>query len=175
MPFATVSMVPSFGFMTALYAVSVPLTMALARVVVSISVTDFISFVNPLKSCERITPELPLAPLKEPEEMAFASWSMVGFSNSATSLAAAMIVSVIFVPVSPSGTGNTFSSLIQSFLASRPFAPARKAFFNFPASIVLIPTSYFLLINHSHTFHKDVDFLNLHAGEFFYSIFHAFD
>ena len=35
--------------------------------------------------------------------------------------------------VSPSGTGNTFSSLIHSLLASRPFAPARNAFFNIPA------------------------------------------
>jgi len=135
----------------------------------------WISFVKPLKSCDRITPEFPLAPLKEPEEIAFASCSISGSSSSATALAAAMIVIVIFVPVSPSGTGKTFSSLIQSFLASRPFAPARKAFFTIPASIVLIPTGCFLLINHSDTFYKDIDLFDLHAGEFFYSVLHTFD
>ena len=86
-----------------------------------------------------------------------------------------MIVRVMFVPVSPSGTGNTFSSLIHSFLAARPFAPARNAFFTIPALIVLIPTGYFLLVNHSDTFHEDIDLFYLHAGEFFYSVFHAFN
>ena len=35
-----------------------------------ISVTPFISFVKPLKSCDKITPELPLAPLNEPDDIA---------------------------------------------------------------------------------------------------------
>ena len=34
--------------------------------------------------------------------------------SAATSFAADIIVNVIFVPVSPSGTGNTFNSLIHS-------------------------------------------------------------
>jgi len=81
---------------------------------------------KPLKSCDKITPEFPLAPLKEPDEIAFASSAMVGFVSELTSLAADMIVIVIFVPVSPSGTGNTFSSFIQSFFESRFLAPARN-------------------------------------------------
>ena len=86
-----------------------------------------ISLVNPRNSWDKITPELPLAPRREPEEMAFARFSMVGSSMAATSLAADIMVMVIFVPVSPSGTGNRFSSLIHSFFASSPLAPARKA------------------------------------------------
>ena len=62
--------------------------------------------------------ELPLAPRNDPEEIAFANEAMVGFSIAATSFAADIIVIDIFVPVSPSGTGNTYSSLIHSFLAS---------------------------------------------------------
>ena len=64
--------------------------------------------------------------LREPDEIAFASSAMVGFVSELTSLAADMIVIVIFVPVSPSGTGNTFSSFIQSFFESRFLAPARN-------------------------------------------------
>ena len=41
---------------------------------------------------------------------------MVGFVSELTSLAADMIVIVIFVPVSPSGTGNTFSSVSYTHL-----------------------------------------------------------
>ena len=46
----------------------------------------------------------------------------------------------MFVPVSPSGTGNTFSSLIHSFFASRLFAPARNIFASSDASIFSVPT-----------------------------------
>ena len=62
------------------------------------------------------------------DEIAFAMASIFGFSKAFTSFAADMIVSVIFVPVSPSGTGNTFSSLMISFFASRLAAPARNIF-----------------------------------------------
>ena len=47
------------------------------------------------------------------------------------------IVMVIFVPVSPSGTGNTFSSLIQSFLASRFFAPFKNEN-DRPAGVIVV-------------------------------------
>ena len=74
-----------------------------------------ISLQKPLKSCERITPELPLAPLKEPLDIALAIFSIVGSSTKFTAFTADIAVRVIFVPVSPSGTGNTLSSLILSF------------------------------------------------------------
>jgi fumarate hydratase class II len=53
-------------------------------------------------------------------------------------LAADMMVMVILVPMSPSGTGKTFSSLIYSLFASNRFAPARIIFLSIWASIVLI-------------------------------------
>ena len=141
-PFATVRIVPSFGFITALYAVSVALCVALAMSsTVKLSSPD-ISFVNPLNSCERITPELPLAPLNEPVAIAFASVSISGTAIAPTSFAADIIVSVILVPVSPSGTGNTFKSLIHSFFASRFFAPARNIFCKSAASIVFVATIF---------------------------------
>ena len=132
--------VPSLGFITALYAVSVAFWKALASTGASITVTDLISLVNPLKSCERITPELPLAPLKEPPEIAFDKFSKLGEAILLTSLAAERIVIVILVPVSPSGTGNTFNSFIISFFASRLAAPAKKHFLSIAASMVLIAT-----------------------------------
>ena len=127
-PFATVRIVPSLGFITALYAVSTALLQAFAKTIASISSHVLISFVNPLNNWERITPELPLAPLKEPDDIALAITFISGFSIPPTSLAADIIVNVIFVPVSPSGTGNTFNSLIHSFFASRFFAPAKNIF-----------------------------------------------
>ena len=97
---------------------------------------------NPLRSCERITPELPLAPLSDPVDIALARFSIVGFTIELTSLAADIIVSVILVPVSPSGTGNTFRSLIHSFFDSRFLAPARNIFCTSAASIVVIATLF---------------------------------
>ena len=92
---------------------------------------------NPRNNWDKITPELPLAPRSEPEEIAFAKSSIEGLSpNAVTSLAADKIVNVILVPVSPSGTGNTFNSLIHSFFASRFFTPARNIFFKSAASII---------------------------------------
>ena len=62
-------------------------------------------FANPLKSCERITPEFPLAPLSAPVDTAFARFVAVKSVTFDTSFNADCIVRVIFVPVSPSGTG----------------------------------------------------------------------
>ena len=89
-----------------------------------------------------------------------------------TSFAADMIVRVILVPVSPSGTGNTFSSLIISFFASRFAAPARNILRSITVSIVFTATSGSSLINHSHTFNEDVNFFYLHAGKLFHLIFY---
>ena len=81
----------------------------------TLSACAVISLQKPLNSCERITPELPLAPLREPLDIAFAILSMVGCSTIITAFTADIAVRVMLVPVSPSGTGNTFSSLILSF------------------------------------------------------------
>ena len=139
--FATVRMVPSFGFITALYAVSTARSMAAAIVMASSSLDFLTPLVNPRSNWERITPEFPRAPRREPEEMAFASVSISGSVSALTSAAADMIVIVIFVPVSPSGTGNTFNSLIHSFFASRFLAPARNILESTLASMVFMFTT----------------------------------
>ena len=149
-PFATVRIVPSLGFITALYAVSTARSHAFAKTTASIVSKALISFVNPLKSCERITPELPRAPLKEPEEIALANVSIVGLSIPLTSFAADIIVNVIFVPVSPSGTGNTFNSLIHSFFASRFLAPAKNIFCKVFPSILVTTIKILLKISLLH-------------------------
>ena len=143
---ATVRIVPSLGFITALYAVSVALCVAIARLSVSRISSLEISFVKPLKSCERITPELPLAPLNEPLDIAFERVAIVGLVIPLTSLAADIIVNVMLVPVSPSGTGNTLRSLIHSFFDSRFLAPAINIFCKSTASIVFVAT---IIILHS--------------------------
>ena len=55
--------------------------------------------------------------------------------------AAVIIVIVIFVPVSPSGTGKTLSSFIQPFLDSRALAPVKNILESVFASIVFELTS----------------------------------
>src|SRR5699024_4382797 len=72
----------------------------------------------------------------------------------------------IFVPVSPSGTGNTFNSLMNSFFASRFAAPARNIFRSISVVIVLTATIISSLIYHSHTFNEDVDLFYCHTGKF---------
>ena len=99
---------------------------------------------------------------------------MSGLSNALTSLAADMIVMLIFVPVSPSGTGNTFNSLIHSFFASKFFAPAKNIFATWEASIVLISNCLPSLINHTDALNKNVDLINLHSGKLFYFVFYGF-
>ena len=75
-----------------------------------------------------ITPELPRAPISAPNAAAAATRSAetVGPSASA-SASAARTVAIMFEPVSPSGTGKTFSALTSSTLASSAAAAARKA------------------------------------------------
>ncbi len=145
---ATVRIVPSFGFMTARYAVSTAFWKALHMISVFTSSWSRTTLQKPLSICDRITPELPLAPRREPDDIAFAT-ALMGASSSRLliSLTADMAVIVIFVPVSPSGTGNTFSSLIQSFLASRLLAPARNILEQSCAFIVFVLTMSSLRIS----------------------------
>ncbi len=69
----------------------------------------------PRSACERITPELPARPISEPWLKLVATASRSGWrpsaSASASSRTTASTVRAILVPVSPSGTGYTFSLL----------------------------------------------------------------
>ena len=103
--------VPSVGFITALYAASTAFSKARAISFPSASSTPLKAFEKPRNISERITPELPLAPLKSAEAHLDEASSRVQSSGSvAISLAAFPIVILIFVPVSPSGTGKILSA-----------------------------------------------------------------
>lgn len=107
----TVKIVPSVGFITALYAASTPSENALAIAFASAVSRPLNAFENPLNIRERITPLFPLAPLKRADAQREEASSMVQLSGkTAISLAAAPIVILIFVPVSPSGTGKIFNA-----------------------------------------------------------------
>ena len=149
--------------------------MASQSTILSIVVQFLITFVNPRKSWDKITPEFPLAPRRDPEEIALDKDFISGFSIALTSRAAAMIVMHIFVPVSPSGTGNTFNSLIHSCFASRFLAPAKNIFARSFASNVAFFTISSSLVDHSDSFYKNIDLFDLHARKRFYFIFYSGD
>ena len=64
-----------------------------------------------------MTPELPRAPRSRAEALVAAAWLMDWEGFFRASVAAVPMVRDILVPVSPSGTGNTFSSLMLCFCA----------------------------------------------------------
>ena len=99
---------PSFGFVTALYATSAPLLIAFAKLLTVISFSSLKTEQIPFKICDKMTPELPLAPLKAPFCTASHKLSKLLFGQAFNSLTALFKVKLIFVPVSPSGTGKTF-------------------------------------------------------------------
>ena len=74
---------------------------------------------KPRKIWLKITPLLPLAPFKEPKDNAAPTASTLSFFPSRTSFAAVCSVSDILMPVSPSGTGNTFKASIAFLFFSK--------------------------------------------------------
>jgi len=66
----------------------------------------------PRSTCDRITPELPRAPMSEPWLMALHTAAMS--STPSSSATTDSIVKAMLVPVSPSGTGYTLSRLSTS-------------------------------------------------------------
>src|SRR5699024_10132044 len=66
--FATVKMVPSTGLDTEAYATVTPLSNACAKVFVSKSFASSKPSAKPRNNCDKITPELPLAPINKPRE-----------------------------------------------------------------------------------------------------------
>ena len=73
---------------------------------------------------EKMTPLLPRAPSSAPRAIALLIVPTVADAASGTSAdVAARSVSVMLMPVSPSGTGKTLSALMASALASRHSAP----------------------------------------------------
>ena len=103
---ATVSIVPSTGFITALYAASTPRARAFAKSSQPASSISARPLDIPLNIRERITPEFPLAPLRNAEAAAAETSDIVELSDILlSSFIELPIVIDILVPVSPSGTG----------------------------------------------------------------------
>jgi len=115
---ATVKIVPSAGFITALYAASTPSCSAWAHSR-PLQISSPFSFREmPRNNRDRITPELPRAPRSIAFAAISAAFSKVGSATPRRSAAAVLMVMDILVPVSPSGTGNTFSSFNFCLLIS---------------------------------------------------------
>src|SRR5437879_3364813 len=114
---ATVRMVPSVGLLTARYAALAASSKASAS---SLGVSELLpstALAKPRKICDRITPELPRAPIRLPCEANLAILLTSAAFDSLMSSTADCSVSNMLVPVSPSGTGNTLRRLTSSWLA----------------------------------------------------------
>ncbi len=109
---ATVRMVPSTGRRTALYAASAPRRSASARSRASTDSSGANTSPKDRRICDTMTPELPRAPINEPCERARHTSGMTAASPSSSQTDCS--VSAKLVPVSPSGTGYTLSSLSSS-------------------------------------------------------------
>ena len=96
-----------------------------------------IPFEKPRNKRERITPELPRAPLNKAEAAIFAISPACVLSVLINSFAAADIVIDILVPVSPSGTGKIFKSFTMFLCLEILFAPEINAFFRVSPFIIL--------------------------------------
>ena len=103
----TVSIVPSTGSLTALYAVSFALESACATSTDKSFVFSPIPFKNPVITWESIVPEFPLAPIKTASSTVSIKSFIEVFSLVFSSISVIIEFKVIamLLPVSPSGTG----------------------------------------------------------------------
>ncbi len=99
----TVRIVPSTGRRTAWYAASVARRRPATRSRPDASSSSENVSASPRRICERITPELPRAPMSDPCETA-RQISVIPSAESSSPTTDSS-VSAMFVPVSPSGTG----------------------------------------------------------------------
>ena len=94
-------------------------------------------FAKPRNNRERITPELPRAPLNRADAVVFATSPAWVVSVFVSSLAAAAMVIDIFVPVSPSGTGKILRSFTIFLCLEILLAPETNAFFKINPLIIM--------------------------------------
>src|ERR1700730_4384465 len=124
---ATVRIVPSVGLLTARYAALAASSKAAAS---SLGVNELLpstARAKPRKICDRITPEFPRAPIRLPCDASFAILLTSAAFDSFMSSTADWRVRSMFVPVSPSGTGNTFSRFTSSWFADSQLRLPSKA------------------------------------------------
>ena len=133
----TVRIVPSAGFVTALYAAAEASSSPAARLLGVTSVAPSTPRASPPMICERITPEFPRAPMSAPCDMAASTAPAAGSAQRSASSIVERIVRYMLVPVSPSGTGKTFtaftwgmfrsSQTVAAANTSRSSAPEKEA------------------------------------------------
>ena len=110
----TVRMVPSTGRSTAWYAASVARRRPVTRSRAETDSSGAKVSARPRRICERITPELPRAPMSEPWRIA-SHTSCIPEPSPGSSPTTDSSVRAMFVPVSPSGTGYTLRRLSSSW------------------------------------------------------------
>ena len=124
----TVKIVPLTGFLTAENATFSAESKMFATSFVPISSHSLMPSQTPRKICDVMTPELPRAPIRAPVVIARQSSSFEKFEPSATMFSSTLLrVSDMFVPVSPSGTGKTFSLLTSSSFSASACAAKMNA------------------------------------------------
>src|SRR2546422_4570649 len=93
---------------------------------------------NPRKIWDRITPELPRAPMSAPCEARLAMAERSGSSSPRMSSTADCKVKSMLVPVSPSGTGKTLSASTSSrLIVSQASEPSRASLNSWPSHSVM--------------------------------------
>src|SRR5207249_7842664 len=93
---------------------------------------------KPRKIWERITPELRRATIRAPWEARLAMVDRSGSSSPRMSSTADCKVNSMFVPVSPSGTGNTLSASTSSrLIVSQASEPSRASLNSRPSHSVM--------------------------------------
>ena len=137
----TVSIVPSTGSFTAIYATSLDFSSAIATSSTNNFSFPIIPFKNPVIICDKIVPEFPLAPIRTASSTTSISSCIVleSFTLASNSSIMAFNVIAILLPVSPSGTGYTFNSFNSSSCLITHFPPPINNSFNLLASKYFIP------------------------------------
>ena len=92
-----------------------------------------------------MTPELPRAPRSRADAVVLAASAMLSGWVRLSSVTAVWIVRLMFVPVSPSGTGNTFRSLMACFCWVIQAAPKTIICLKTPPLIRCVMVRFLLL------------------------------
>ena len=112
-----------------------------------------------LTNCDKITPELPRAPLRVAKDIVSAIFVADADTISSSAFDIAAAVMDIFVPVSPSGTGKTFKSFTCCLLLYKLFEPdIIISASNLPSINILMTISSFKKngILYTHRFDTDI-------------------
>src|SRR5438105_5947499 len=137
--------------------------MAPARPLASTARCEPIPTQTPRRICERMTPELPRAPIKAPWEALRTMTERSGSSSSRMSSTADWRVSSMLVPVSPSGTGKTLRASTSSRLSvSQASEPSNASLNSRPSHCVMGMDGALVIGDVSAAATTDVNALHIH-------------